>query len=84
MLFDVNSAVLFATASRDLAHSGHMAIKHITLFHQTGVLGFPNVEKFAMGDSMLRFTTKPDAANGSQKRYATTLPFLIELDTEDA
>lgn len=57
-----------------------MAIKQITLFPPTGALRFPNVKEFAMGDQMLRFTTKPDAADGSQSKFATTLPFLIELD----
>lgn len=57
-----------------------MAVKLITLYRPEGPVEFSNVKEFALRDWTLRFVTHPDAANGSQSRYATNLPFLIELD----
>jgi hypothetical protein len=60
-----------------------MAVKLITLYRPEGPVEFSNVKEFALRDWTLRFVTKPDAASGAQSRYATNLPFLIELDESD-
>jgi hypothetical protein len=60
-----------------------MAVKLITLYRPEGPVEFSNVKEFALRDWTLRFTTHPDHFDGTQAKYATNLPFLIELDEKE-
>lgn len=60
-----------------------MAVKLITLYRPEGPVEFPNVKEFALRDWTLRFITAPDPFDGTQTKYATNLPFLIELDENE-